>query len=59
MEKLNLLTELHNQAHKEAESFYNQGNKAAGTRLRKAMLEIKKLTDEIRKDVQAIKNEEK
>ncbi|WP_177764691.1 histone H1 [Flavobacterium sp. I3-2] len=59
MEKLNLLTELHNQAQKEAESFYTQGNKAAGTRLRKVMLEIKKLTDDVRKDVQAIKNEEK
>ncbi|RRJ90276.1 histone H1 [Paenimyroides tangerinum] len=59
MEKLNLLTELHNQAHKEAESFYTQGNKAAGTRLRKVMLDIKKLTDEVRKDVQAIKNDEK
>ena len=44
MEKLNLLTELHNQAHKEAESFYTQGNKAAGTRLRKVMLDIKKTT---------------
>lgn len=59
MDKLNLLTDLNEQARKEAEAFYNQGNKAAGTRLRKVMLEIKKLTDEIRKDVQAIKNEEK
>nr|WP_297308509.1 histone H1 [uncultured Flavobacterium sp.] len=59
MEKLNLLTELHDQAQKEAEAFYTNGNKAAGTRLRKVMLEIKKLTDEVRKDVQAIKNEEK
>lgn len=59
MEKLNLLAELNIQAQKEAESFYTQGNKAAGTRLRKVMLEVKKLTDDIRKDVQAIKNEEK
>lgn len=38
--------------------FYNKGNKAAGTRVRKAMQELKNLAHEIRKEVQDIKNAE-
>lgn len=34
------------------EAFYEKGNKAAGTRVRKAMLELKKLAQHIRVDVQ-------
>lgn len=36
----------------DAIKFYEKGNKAAGVRLRKAMLEIKGLTSEVRKEVQ-------
>ncbi len=36
--------------------FYGEDNKAAGTRVRKSMLELKKLADVIRKEVQEIKN---
>ncbi len=36
--------------------FYDESNKAAGTRIRKSMLELKKLADAIRKEVQEIKN---
>jgi hypothetical protein len=32
--------------------FYEKGNKAAGTRLRKGMQELKKLAQEIRVEVQ-------
>ena len=32
--------------------FYGKGNKAAGTRVRKAMQELKKLAQDIRVDVQ-------
>ncbi|MEZ4826359.1 MAG: histone H1 [Bacteroidia bacterium] len=32
--------------------FYDKGNKAAGTRARKAMQEIKVLAQEIRKEIQ-------
>ncbi|ACY48798.1 histone H1 [Rhodothermus marinus] len=32
--------------------FYEKGNKAAGTRIRKAMQELKKLAQEIRVEVQ-------
>lgn len=35
--------------------FYDKGNKAAGTRARKAMQELKVLAQEIRKDIQAAK----
>ena len=36
--------------------FYDKGNKAAGTRARKAMQEVKVLAQEIRKDIQEAKN---
>ncbi|SNS53641.1 hypothetical protein SAMN06295967_1128 [Belliella buryatensis] len=36
--------------------FYEQQNKAAGTRIRKGMLELKNFAQEIRKDVQDRKN---
>ena len=35
--------------------FYDKGNKAAGTRVRKAMQELKKMAQDIRLDVQAKK----
>ncbi len=35
---------------------FERGNKAAGTRARKALMEIKKLCDVRRKEIQAIKN---
>ena len=37
---------------------FEGGNKAAGTRARKALMEIKKLSDVRRKEIQAIKNAE-
>lgn len=36
--------------------FYDKGNKSAGTRVRKAMNELKKKAQEIRKEVQDIKS---
>lgn len=36
--------------------FYEKNNKAAGTRIRKAMQDLKNLAMEIRKEVQEIKN---
>lgn len=38
--------------------FYEQGNKAAGTRVRKGMLDLKNLAQGIRLNVQEIKNTE-
>lgn len=36
--------------------FYDGGNKAAGTRIRKGMQELKALAQEIRLEVQSMKN---
>tara|TARA_B100000508_G_scaffold139012_1_gene136161 strand:- start:735 stop:908 length:174 start_codon:yes stop_codon:yes gene_type:complete len=38
------------------DKFYNKGNNAAGTRVRKGMQELKNLAQEIRLEVQAKKN---
>lgn len=37
------------------EKFFVKGNKTAGTRIRKAMQELKKLSQEVRNDVQEYK----
>ncbi len=38
--------------------FYDKGNKAAGTRVRKGMQELKQLAQDIRVDIQDKKNED-
>lgn len=38
------------------EKFYEEGNGAAGTRVRKAMMDFKNLATDIRKEVTEIKN---
>lgn len=40
------------------EKFYDKENKAAGTRIRKGMQEIKVLAQQIRLEVQKVKNKE-
>ena len=40
------------------EQFYEKGNKAAGTRVRKGMQELKKMAQDIRVEVQDKKNAE-
>lgn len=40
------------------EKFYEKGNKAAGTRARKQLQELKKLAQDIRLHIQEIKNAE-
>lgn len=59
MEELAKLIELAENAHDEGEKFYEKGNASAGARCRKALQEIKALAQEIRVDIQRIKNEEK
>lgn len=39
------------------DKFYNKGNQAAGTRIRKGMQDLKNLSQEIRVEVQDMKNE--
>ncbi len=43
----------------DAEKFFNNGNSAAGTRVRKSLQEIKTLAQEIRNEVTSKKNEGK
>lgn len=42
----------------DATAFYTKGNKAAGTRLRKAYMEIKNLASAGRNEVTELKNQE-
>lgn len=42
----------------DVDKFYNKGNKSAGTRIRKAMQDLKKLAQDLRVDVQETKGAE-
>lgn len=59
MNKFNELKDLIAKAEQDAASFYEKGNKAAGTRLRNAMQQIKVAATDIRKEVTEKKNEVK
>lgn len=56
MEKYNKLKELIISIEDDFAKFHEKGNKAAGTRARKAMQDIKVLAQEIRKEIQDSKN---
>jgi hypothetical protein len=56
MEKFEKIKSLMVEAEQDMEKFYEKGNKSAGTRIRKAMQELKKLAQEVRQDVQDTKN---
>lgn len=53
---ITLLTDQYNAFQEEIEKFNEKGVAAAGTRARKALLEIAKLTKVIRKEIQDVKN---
>jgi len=59
MEKFNAIKEILAGAEADANAFYEKGNKAAGTRLRNAMQQLKNSATEIRKEVSDKKNEDK
>ena len=59
MEKFNELKVLIAGLEDDATKFYDKGNKAAGTRLRKGLQEVRVLAQDLRKDVSAINNEGK
>lgn len=40
------------------DKFYNKGNKAAGTRARKTLQDLKKLAQDIRTEIQDMKNQD-
>lgn len=53
------LKELISELEPDLEKFYEKGNKAAGTRARKQLQELRKLSQEVRLEIQEIKNSEK
>lgn len=53
MEKFKALKELINSAEKDVLSFFDKGNKAAGTRLRNVLQKCKVLAQDIRNEVTA------
>ena len=55
MKNVELIQEVLTEVQGDVEKFAN-GNKAAGTRIRKAMQEIKSLAQTVRTEVQNIKN---
>jgi Tfp pilus assembly protein PilE len=56
MSRLEQVKSLMSELEPEMEKFYAKGNKAAGTRARKQLQELKKLSQEIRLEIQEIKN---
>ena len=57
MNKFGALKELVDSLEGDFAKFYDKGNNAAGTRVRKGMQELKNMAQDIRKEVQDIKNE--
>ena len=58
IEKFNSLKDLIIGLEGDADKFYNKGNSAAGTRVRKGLQDIKNLAQAIRLEVQEAKNSE-
>jgi hypothetical protein len=56
MENYAKLVELVENMKADVEAFYNKGNKSAGTRVRSACQEIKKISQDLRINVQETKN---
>ncbi len=57
MERFNELQQLLAEYEADFDKFYVKGNKSAGVRVRKAMNDLKKKAQEIRLEVQTMKNE--
>lgn len=56
MENYEKIKELVESMQKDMEAFYEKGNKSAGTRVRNACQDLKKLAQDLRVNVQGIKN---
>jgi hypothetical protein len=56
MSKFSAVSELVNSMKEDFEKFYEKGNSAAGTRVRKGMQDLKNMAQDIRKEVQDKKN---
>jgi hypothetical protein len=58
MQKLQELRDLLTSLEGDFDKFYNKGNSAAGTRIRKGMQDVKNLAQAIRTEVQDVKNKD-
>jgi len=58
MKKFDELKKLVENLEADADKFYNKGNSAAGTRIRKGMQDIKNMAQSIRFEIQETKNTE-
>ena len=56
MKKFNQIRDLVMSLESDFQKFYDKKNQAAGTRVRKGMQELKNMAQDIRKEVQDIKN---
>mgnify|MGYP005842905405 CR=1 FL=1 len=56
MSRIDQVKELMTGLEEDMDKFYNKGNKAAGTRARKQLQNLKKLAQEIRLEIQDKKN---
>jgi hypothetical protein len=56
MENYTKIKDLIESMSKDVDAFYVKGNKSAGTRVRSACQDLKKLAQELRVDVQQVKN---
>ena len=59
MEKINELKNMLEGMAKDCEKFYTKGQNSAGTRLRKALNELRKKAQEARNEIQAIRQQRK
>ena len=57
MDKFNEVKRLIEELEGDVDKFYNKGNKAAGTRVRKGMQQLKTMAQDIRVEVQSMKND--
>lgn len=59
MEKYNELVRFVQSLETDFQKFYEKGQSAAGTRVRKGLSELRKLCQDVRNDVQAVKAQRK
>ncbi len=59
MDKINEIKSMLDEMGKDLEKFYSKGQNSAGTRLRKSLNEVRKKCQEMRIDIQNIRQERK
>lgn len=56
MSRMDEINEIVSQLQTEMNKFYDKGNKAAGTRARKHLMDLKNMAHEVRQEIQEKKN---